>query len=73
MSAKVLDWWTGSNGNLFADDERGRYCIDVRGERMPMPGMRLHFLALDGKSIGGAGSVEQCKSMAARHAANGKL
>lgn len=50
-----------------------RYCVDARGERMPVPGMRLHFLALNGKSLGGAGTVEQCKHMAERHASTGKV
>lgn len=70
----ILKWWAGSNGNLFADHKAAgnRYCIDVHGEPMPM-GLKLHFLAVNGKSLGGAGTIEQCKHMAERHAMNGKV
>lgn len=39
---------------------------------MPM-GLRLNFLMANGKTLAGAGTVEQCQSMAARHAVKGKL
>lgn len=69
----LLKWWRGSNGNAFADYNETRYCVDTKGEPMPMGMGRLHFLSANGKSLGGAGTIEQCKHMAERHATIGKI
>jgi hypothetical protein len=69
---KTLEWFKGRGGNLFADDNDRQYRIDTRGEPMPF-GMKLYHLSVNDSCLGGAGSIEQCKSMAGRHAAKGKF
>lgn len=73
MKKHGLQWQIDANGNHVADWNYKRYLIDAKFETLPMGFGRLYFLRFDGNSLGGAGSIEQCKSMAWRHSVNGKL
>jgi hypothetical protein len=64
-----LQWRVGSNGNSFADHERGRYCVATVSLTI---GVYFH-LTLDGKSIGGGNDFESVKAMAELHAKTGRV
>lgn len=49
-----IDWWVGSNGNLFGDHEGFRYCIAT----LPSGG---YGVARDGVEITRAPSVAEAK------------
>jgi hypothetical protein len=56
-----MDWWTGSNGNLFADKGDFRYCIAG-----PYDGG--YRIARNGVEIGRAPSVADAKIIVKRAA-----
>lgn len=64
----LLKWWTGSNGNLFADHDVGRFSIGK--DRFPIGGW-YYWVALDGNSKGGCGDLPGAKKMAEELAEHG--
>jgi hypothetical protein len=53
-----IDWWVGSNGNLFGDHGGFRYCVARRGER--------YVIARNGVDVASTLSVADAKLWVSR-------